>query len=190
MAEYGDHSLDATQGDLLVKYRKWLATEAISSGLMGSAEIQRIDSRHIADSLLFAFPMDEPDEIWDLGSGAGLPGIPLAILLPDTKLVLIDRSGRRVDMLNRVTRMLNLPNVEVRQRDIGDLSGVTSTIVSRASLPPRQLAGTVKMHLELGGTAVVGGSWKKKPVVSGWETVEIPADILDHVVWLLIMRRQ
>jgi len=190
VAEYGDHSLDATQGDLLVKYRKWLATEAISSGLMGSAEIQRIDSRHIADSLLFAFPMDEPDEIWDLGSGAGLPGIPLAILLPDTKLVLIDRSGRRVDMLNRATRILNLPNVEVRQCDIGDLSGVTSTIVSRASIPPRQLAGTMKMHLEQGGTAVVGGSWKKKPVVLGWETVEIPPDILDHVVWLLIMRRQ
>jgi hypothetical protein len=89
-----------------------------------------------------------------------------------------------------VTRILNLPNVEVRQCDIGDLSGVTSTIVSRASLPPRQLADTVKMHLEPGGTAVVGGSWMKKPVVLGWETVEIPPDILDHVVWLLIMRRQ
>jgi 16S rRNA (guanine527-N7)-methyltransferase len=140
--------------------------------------------------LLFAFPVDEPDQIWDLGSGAGLPGIPLAILFPDTKFVLIDRSGRRVDMLNRVTRILNLPNVEVRQCEIADLTGVTSTIVSRASLPPRQLANTVKTHLEPGGIAVVGGSWKKKPVVPGWESMEIPPDILDHVVWLLIMRHQ
>jgi 16S rRNA (guanine527-N7)-methyltransferase len=176
--------------DLLARYRDWLITEAVSSGLLGPAEVSRVDKRHIADSLLFAAPMNAPEEIWDLGSGAGLPGIPLAILFPGTSVILIDRSGRCVDMLNRVTRILNLHNVEVRPTAIDELTGTTSSIVSRASLPPPKLTDTVKRLLVPGGLAVVGGSWTERPLVDDWETVEIPPDILDHVVWLLIMRRQ
>lgn len=189
VVEYGGYDLDPQQRDLLARYREWLVSEAISGGGLGSDEISRVDRRHIADSLLFAFPLHDPDEIWDLGSGAGLPGIPLAILFPETKVVLIDRSGRRADMLNRVTRILELPNVEVKQSEIDQLTDTTSTVVSRASLPPLQLAETVKRLLDPGGLAVAGGSWTERPSVTGWQTLEIPSDILDHMVWLLIMRR-
>ncbi len=132
--------------------------------------------------------MLEPGEIWDLGSGAGLPGIPLAILFPKTPVVLIDRSSRSTDLMRRAVRILDLPNVRVEHREIDHLQGNCPTIVSRAAEPPERILRVVKKHLDHQGVAIVGGSWTRSPSVEGWETLEIPRDVLDHTVWLLIMR--
>lgn len=183
-------TLDSRQIGLLARYRDWLIAEALPAGGIGPAEATRIDDRHIADSLLFAIPMVPPDEIWDLGSGVGLPGIPLAIMFPDTAVTLIDRSGRGVELMRRAIRILDLDNVRVEQRGVDELSGLTTTIVSRACLPPERMRTVVERHLGPGGMAVVGGSWIKKPSAEGWEILEISPDILDQVVWLLIIRRQ
>jgi len=171
----------------------WLAEEAIPAGALGPAERDRIDDRHIADSLLFlhGWCRDEgPETIWDLGSGAGLPGIPLAVLLPDTRMRLVDRSRSRSVLLRRGVRVLGLDNVEVEESDVEDLTGTTSMIVSRASLDPVRLSPVVRDHLASGGVAVAGGSWVSRPreVPLGWEVKEIPADSLDRSIWLLIMR--
>ena len=190
VGDYTGHVIDSAQHALLTSYRDWLLAEALPAGGIGSAEAVRIDRRHIADSLLFATPMGEPMEIWDLGSGVGLPGIPLAIMFPRTPVVLIDRSSRRGDLMRRAVRVLDLPNVRVEQDEIEHLRGSTATIVSRASLPPEELLRVARRHLEPGGLAIVGGSWTEKPTATGWETMEIPSEVLDHTIWLLIMRRE
>lgn len=181
---------DAQLGQLS-RYADWLVKEAITAGGLGPSEGSRIESRHIADSLLFSVGFEEvPAVVRDLGSGVGLPGIPLAIAYPDTHFQLVDRSGRRIDLVKRASRILDLPNVSVALGEIASFQGEVPGIVSRASLPPDLMVAVAERQLQPGGTIVLGGSWKNKPVRASWETREIRIPVLDHVVWLLIMRRQ
>ncbi|MGD2060015.1 MAG: class I SAM-dependent methyltransferase [Acidimicrobiia bacterium] len=190
-AHFAGFDLDDDQLAKLADYGRWLESEAVVAGAIGPGEIARIERRHLADSLLFAsqFP-HEGDEIIDLGSGVGLPGIPLAIALPDIRVSLIDRSGRRVDLARRAIRVLGLGNCVVVQADVESFTGEAPVIVSRASLPPGRLRSVAERLLAPGGIAVVAGSWQERPEFPGWETREIPRDVLDQPVWLLIMRRQ
>ncbi len=150
----------------------------------------RLHDRHIADSLLFAGGFDRiPDQISDLGSGAGLPGIPLAVMLPETEFVLVDRSGKRVDLMRRAARILDLPNVMVRQGEIEGLTDPVPAIVSRATLAPDHSLALLERLLTRGGRAVVGGSWVAPPDHPGFETLELNSKVLDRTIWLLIMRR-
>ena len=191
VAELSDSPFDENQLELLVRYRNWLATEAGPAGGLGPHELPRLDRRHITDSLLFSrfLPIDT-DEVSDLGSGIGLPGVPLAILRPHTRFRLIDRSQRKVDLLKRVVRILNLSNVELVETDITRLQGDIGFIVSRATLPPEQAFQLFERLLSTSGTAVLGGSWTKEPQYLGWETVDVGSEVLDQPVWLLIMRRR
>jgi 16S rRNA (guanine(527)-N(7))-methyltransferase RsmG len=174
----------------LGRYRDWLLTEAVRAGGIGPNEGPRIDNRHIGDSLLFARGLAQPERVLDVGSGVGLPGIPLSIVMPETRFQLLDRSGRRVELMRRVSRILDLPNVEVIQEDVGSLQTKMDGIVSRGSLSPEQAILVFPRLLEPEGVAVLGGSWATVPDVSGFELLEVPAAILDQRVWLLIMRPQ
>lgn len=174
---------------LLQTYHDWLRDEAIPSGGLGPGEITRLESRHIADSLLFATLMPpKPGRVLDLGTGVGLPGLPLAIVMPDTRFILIDRSRRRLDLLRRVIRILELGNCETLGVDITEVGTRADVVVARASLPPSRLAPLAKRLVELPGVIIVGGSWKERPSHLGWETIEIPGHVLDHPIWLLMMR--
>lgn len=175
----------------LGRYRDWLLTEAVSAGGIGPNEGPRIDNRHIGDSLLFARGLaTQPQRVLDVGSGVGLPGIPLSIVMPETRFQLLDRSGRRVELMRRVSRILDLPNVEVIQGDVGRWETKVDGIVSRGSLSPEQAILVFPRLLEREGVAVLGGSWATAPDVSGFELLEVPPAVLDQRVWLLIMRPQ
>jgi 16S rRNA (guanine(527)-N(7))-methyltransferase RsmG len=190
-AIYAGIDPDNDQIDLMDRYGSWLSGEGRMAGGIGPTETERIDRRHLADSLLFASQLpDGYETVWDLGSGVGLPGIPLAICIPRRQFVLIDRSGRRCDLMRRVIRVLGLSNCQVVQSDVAKLNGETGVIVSRACLPPDRLRPVVKRHLGSKGVAVVAGSWQQRPELTGWDIVEIPPHVLDQTIWLLIMRRQ
>ena len=189
--QWAGFGVSGNQVSLLERYREWLLTEAVEAGGIGPNETDRIDNRHIGDSLLFAGGFDTvPPQILDVGSGVGLPGIPLAVVMPETSFHLLDRSGRRVELMTRAIRVLDLPNIEVVHGDIADWARSVDGIVSRASLSPEQAVVTFKRLLNPGGSAVVGGSWASKPEVRGFELLEVPAMVLDQRVWLLIMRQQ
>lgn len=181
------------QETLLQQYQHWLAAEALPAGALGPGETDRLHERHLIDSLLFLHGWDRdshPESVWDLGSGAGLPGIPLAIALSDTAVTLVDRSGRRADLARRAVHILDLGNVEVVQSDVNRLEGEVSMLVSRATLKPENATELVRRHLAVEGVAVLGGSWVAPPEIPrGWERKEITLDPLDRIVWLLIMRR-
>lgn len=190
-ARFAGLELDDRQANLVERYGAWLATEAASAGGIGPSEPDRIERRHLADSLLFASELPaSAGEVWDLGSGVGLPGIPLAIALPEKEFVLIDRSGRRVDLMRRAIRVLDLENCSVRQAEVEDLEGGPQAIVSRASLTPDVMRHHAEKLLGPGGTVVMAGSWQDRPEHEGWTTVEIPQHVFDQTVWLLIMRRE
>jgi len=89
-----------------------LARRGEELGLIGPLELPRLWTRHILNSVLVA-PLLSPGVVGDIGSGAGLPGIVLAIARPDVSFVLIEPMERRVDWLTRESSDLGLENVRV-----------------------------------------------------------------------------
>ncbi len=180
--------LDASQLGSLDAYRRWLEDEAIEAGGIGPNELPHLLERHVADSLTWLQPMDsEPTTLLDIGSGVGLPGIPLAIALPDTQITLVDRSGRRCGLLRRAIRVLDLQNAGVRQQDVAELEIPAEVVVSRASLPPERLLPHLRRLA--GRLAIVGGSTTAATEVPGYTTVRIESRYLDSPRWMLIMRQ-
>lgn len=170
----------------LQTYADWLTTEAADAGGIGPDEGGRVLERHIVDSLLFAGVWSAEGDVLDIGSGVGLPGIPLAIAAPERHFVLLDRSGRRVALAKRALRILSLDNVEVVRGELEQVDWTRHVVVSRAALSPQALrlrSDAVGRPREL----LVAGSHLTAPHVPGFETVEIPAEILDRPVWILRM---
>jgi 16S rRNA (guanine527-N7)-methyltransferase len=89
-----------------------LARRGEELGLIGPLELPRLWTRHILNSVLVA-PLLSPGVVGDIGSGAGLPGIVLAIARPDVNFVLIEPMERRVDWLTGESSSLGLTNVTV-----------------------------------------------------------------------------
>lgn len=98
--------------ELARAYTADLARRGEELGLIGPLELPRLWSRHILNSVLVA-PLLSPGVVGDIGSGAGLPGIVLAIARPDVSFVLIEPMERRVDWLTRESAELGLDNVKV-----------------------------------------------------------------------------
>lgn len=93
-------------------YTNDLARRGEELGLIGPLELPRLWSRHILNCALLA-PLLKPGTIGDIGSGAGLPGLVLAIARPDVTMVLIEPMERRVDWLIAESAELGLDNVKV-----------------------------------------------------------------------------
>jgi 16S rRNA (guanine527-N7)-methyltransferase len=100
--------------DQLKRYHQWLCIAGVERGLVGPREIDRMWERHINNSAVLEELVPHDVSVIDVGSGAGLPGIPLAIVRPDLKITLLEPLARRVDYLNEVIEDLGLSDrVEV-----------------------------------------------------------------------------
>lgn len=87
--------------------------------------------RHVLDSLA-VLPFVQGESLADIGSGAGLPGIPLAIARPGLAVTLIESNGKKARFLREAVRALPLPNVTVEQMRVQDASGSFDTVTARA----------------------------------------------------------
>lgn len=94
--------------DQLKRYHQWLCIAGVERGLVGPREIDRMWERHINNSAVLEELVPHDVSVIDVGSGAGLPGIPLAIVRPDLKITLLEPLARRVDYLNEVIEDLGL----------------------------------------------------------------------------------
>jgi 16S rRNA (guanine527-N7)-methyltransferase len=94
-------------------------------------------TKHILDSLTGVEPIRSMGvkTLADVGSGAGLPGIPLAIMLPELQITLIERSGKRVRFLRSVQALLGLPNLTVLEADLKDVPDKFDLVTFRAFKP-------------------------------------------------------
>jgi len=109
--------------DLARGYAAALVRDSDLLGLLGPREMPRLWSRHIQNSAGVAELVAPGKTVCDIGSGAGLPGIPMAIVLPDTRFTLIEPMERRSDWLISVVEELGLKNVEVlraRAEEVGE----------------------------------------------------------------------
>lgn len=116
-------------------YQEWLVEEALPAGGIGPGEAPRIFDRHVADSLAFCPLIGAGvSTLVDVGSGVGLPGIPIAIARPEIAVTILDRSERRMRLVGRAARILGLENVETRTIDVNAVSDVFDVTTFRASL--------------------------------------------------------
>ncbi len=123
-------------------YAEFLAGPGVERGLIGPGEAARIWERHLLNSAVVAALVPPRSEVVDLGSGAGLPGVVLAMLLPECDVRLVEPMARRTAFLAECVAQLGLENVEVVRGRAEDLTKVISAdvVVSRAVAKLSQLA--------------------------------------------------
>lgn len=127
------------------RYAELLATDGIDHGLIGPREVPRLWTRHLLNCAVIGEVIPDGASVIDIGSGAGLPGIPLAIARPDLRLTLIEPLLRRSDFLERVVTELGLSSVRVvrgRAEERAVLADVppADVVTSRAVAPLERLA--------------------------------------------------
>lgn len=119
------------------RYAELLATEGIHRGLLGPREAGRIWDRHILNSAAIAEVVPQRTRVADVGSGAGLPGLPLTILRDDVTVTLIEPLRRRTTFLSEVVDELSLTErVEVVRGRAEDMEGRSFGIVTSRALAP------------------------------------------------------
>jgi len=96
------------------RYAELLATWGIERGLIGPREADRIWERHIANCIPVSTLIPEGVTVADIGSGAGLPGLVIALARPDLRVTLIEPLQRRVDFLNEVIGEIDIPVTVIR----------------------------------------------------------------------------
>jgi 16S rRNA (guanine527-N7)-methyltransferase len=122
--------------DRAQRYAQILAGAGVERGVLGPREVERLWDRHILNSAAIAELLDADGRIADIGSGAGLPGIPLALARPDLRLTLIEPLLRRSEFLREVVDELGLEIAIVRgraeDRSVRQQVGEMDAVVSRA----------------------------------------------------------
>jgi 16S rRNA (guanine527-N7)-methyltransferase len=124
-----------------VTFAGLLATRAVERGLLGPREVPRIWDRHLLNCAVVA-ELIEPGQgtLLDLGSGAGLPGLVLAMLLPETAVTLLEPMERRCRFLTEAVTELGLANVSVVRGRAEDVTIRTDVLTARAVAPLPRLA--------------------------------------------------
>lgn len=117
--------------DLARGFVSHLASSGIERGLLGPREVSRLWGRHVLNCAVVADLMAKDAVVVDVGSGAGLPGVAIAIARPDLMVHLVEPLERRVTWLNEVVADLELVNVYVHraraEQVVGDISGDYTT---------------------------------------------------------------
>lgn len=122
---------------LAEQFATLLSTVGVERGLIGPREAPRLWDRHLLNCAMLAEAIPSGATVADLGSGAGLPGLVLAIVRPDLHLTLVDPLDRRTTFLNEAVDALGLDGVEVLRGRAESLHGhrVFDVVTSRALAP-------------------------------------------------------
>jgi len=128
---------------LATRYTELLATEGVVRGLIGPREAPRLWDRHVLNSAVVEEAVPAGAAVCDIGTGAGLPGIVLAIARPDLSVTLVEPLLRRTTFLDEVVADLELEHVTVVRGRAEDLHGqaVFDVVTSRAVAPLERLLG-------------------------------------------------
>lgn len=134
---FGDRFDDA------VRYAELLAEAGVRRGLIGPREVPRLWERHLLNCAVLSEVVPEGVTVCDVGSGAGLPGIPLALVREDLKITLLEPLLRRTTFLTEVVELLGLDHVTVvrgrAEEVMGQLTPV-HVVTARAVAPLDRLA--------------------------------------------------
>ncbi|TYK50637.1 16S rRNA (guanine(527)-N(7))-methyltransferase RsmG [Actinomadura decatromicini] len=135
------------------RYAAFLGTAGVERGLIGPREVDRLWERHLINCAVVSAAVPPDARVVDIGSGAGLPGIVLAIVRPDLRITLLEPLLRRTTFLTECVEMLDLENVEVLRARAEEVAGRLSMDVAtaRAVAPLERLAKWALPLLRPGG---------------------------------------
>ncbi|CAM4236626.1 16S rRNA (guanine(527)-N(7))-methyltransferase RsmG [Nocardiopsis rhodophaea] len=139
---------------VVTRYAELLASAGVERGLIGPREVPRLWERHLMNCAVVEELIPQGAEVIDIGSGAGLPGIVLAILRPDLRVVLLEPLLRRTVFLRECVELLGLENATVRRGRAEDAKGELEAdfITARAVAPLTRLGGWALPLLRQGGS--------------------------------------
>jgi 16S rRNA (guanine527-N7)-methyltransferase len=132
-----------------------LANDSDDLGLLGPRELDKLWSRHILNSAVVAETVKARDLVADVGSGAGLPGIPMAIALPEAHFVLIEPMERRSTWMLEVIEELGLTNVEVRRARAEEVLDLKFEIVTARAVAALDKLLRLTVHLLKPGGSLI-----------------------------------
>ncbi|MBR5950313.1 MAG: 16S rRNA (guanine(527)-N(7))-methyltransferase RsmG [Actinomycetaceae bacterium] len=137
----------------LTVFADMLCGEGEKRGLIGPREYEKLWTRHILNSTAILGFLDEGVRLADIGSGAGFPGIVIAIVRPDIEVALIETMDRRCDWLHHVQTTLKLENVSIRNARAEELKGKfqTDVVTARAVASVSKLLPLTMPLLKSGG---------------------------------------
>ncbi len=157
-------SLSALQINQFERYYEFLISENKKYNLTAITEKNDVIFKHFLDSCLAEKNIIKNAKIIDIGSGAGFPSIPLKILRPDIKFVLVDSLNKRVNFLNELIKILNLQDVvavHARAEDyIKDNREKFDYAVARAVAPLNTLLEYLVPYVKVGGECLIYKSQK------------------------------
>jgi 16S rRNA (guanine527-N7)-methyltransferase len=147
-----------------------LAGSGVERGLIGPRETQRLWDRHIVNSLAVVDLIPEGSDVVDVGSGAGLPGLPVAIARPDLSLTLLEPLLRRSTFLIEVVDVLGLADrVRVVRARAEDHRGQYDLALARAVAPlPRLLGWCLPLLRRAGTLLALKGRSAEEEVAAAW----------------------
>jgi 16S rRNA (guanine527-N7)-methyltransferase len=142
----------AVFGDALAlaeRYVARLAGDGVARGLIGPREVPRLWERHVLNSAAVAEAVPPGARVVDVGSGAGLPGIPLGLARPDITLTLVEPMARRVEFLDQAVAALGAPSGRswrvvrgrAEERSVVTAVGPVDVVTARAVAPLPRLVG-------------------------------------------------
>jgi 16S rRNA (guanine527-N7)-methyltransferase len=156
---------------LAERYVQMLAGPGVIRGLLGPREVPRLWTRHVLNCAAVADLVPRPSTLIDLGSGAGLPGIVLALLLPDVQVTLLERMERRSLFLDECVQELGLRNAQVYRATAEEVAGklTADVVTARAVAPLDRLAGLAAGLVRPGGLilAVKGAAAEEEVAQAG-----------------------
>ena len=137
------------------RYAYRLSTDGVERGLLGPREIDRLWERHLLNCAAVASEVPSAAEVLDIGSGAGLPGVPLALVRPDLTVTLVEPLLRRATFLAEVCQELDRPGIDVRRARAEELPlAAAQVVVARAVAPLERLVRWTLPRLAPGGRLV------------------------------------
>lgn len=172
VAEYLGPALAAVS-----RFGRMLAEEGVERGLIGPREVPRLWDRHLLNSAAIGHVLPPSGTVMDVGSGAGLPGIVVACLRPDLRVVLVEPMERRTRWLTHVVETLALENAEVIRARAEELHGtlMVEAVTARAVAPMDRLARWTLPLLTPGGVLLAMKGQRAA------EELESAADVLEEV---------
>lgn len=127
-------------------YKEW--NEKIN--VISRKDIENLYIHHVLHSLGIAKVLKFRDntEIMDVGTGGGFPGIPLAILFPETRFLLLDSIGKKIKVATEISKEIKLENTQFIHGRVEEEKGKYDFVVSRAVMPLSDLANKVKKNIK------------------------------------------